>query len=69
MVSVYTKLVIANALGKGGRTIDRVPSNLLVDVAVAVIRKGYEDGNIYITTDDVPEQYREAVNEALSLYE
>lgn len=69
MIAVYTKLVIANALGKGGRTIDRVPSNLLVDVAVSVIRKGYEDGKVYITIEDVPEQYREAVNEALSLYE
>ena len=67
MVSVYAKLVIANYLGKGGRTIDNVPANLIVDVAVAVIRKGYEDGKTYITVDDVPEKYRQAVMEIISL--
>lgn len=67
MVSVYAKLVIANSLGKGGRTIDSVPANLIVDVAVAVIRKGYEDGKNYITVDDVPEKYRQAVMEIISL--
>ena len=69
MVSVYTKLVIANALGKGGRTIASVPANLLVDVAVAVIQQGYEDNQTYITIDDVPEKYQEAVKARLHMDE
>lgn len=65
MTAVYIKLVIANALGNGGRAIDSVPAKHIVDVAVGVIVAGIEDGADYITIEDVPEKYRAAVREKL----
>ena len=60
MTSVYVKLVIA-----GSREISSVPAKHIVEVAKRVIEKGAEDGETYITIDDVPEKYKEAVIEAL----
>ena len=37
----------------------------IVEVAKRVIEKGAEDGETYITIDDVPEKHKEAVIEAL----
>lgn len=56
MTSVYVKLVIA-----GSREISSVPTKHIVEVAKRVIEKGAEDGETYITIDDVPEKYKEAV--------
>lgn len=60
MTSVYVRLVIA-----GSRKISSVPAKHIVDVATAVIIKGAEEGEVYITIDDVPEKYREDVIAAL----
>lgn len=60
MTSVYVKLVIV-----GSREISGVPTKHIVEVAKRVIEKGAEDGETYITIDDVPEKHKEAVIEAL----
>ncbi len=60
MTSVYVRLVIA-----GSRKIGNVPAKHIVDVAAAVIIKGAENGEVYITIDDVPEKYKEDVIAAL----
>ena len=60
MTSVYVKLVIV-----GSREICSVAANHIVEVAKGVMEKGAEDGETYITIDDVPEKYKEAVIEAL----
>lgn len=60
MTSVYVKLVIA-----GSRKIGKVPEKHIVDVATAVIIKGAENGEVYITIDDVPEKYKADVIAAL----
>ena len=44
--------------------ISSVPAKHIVEVAKRVIEKGAEDGETYITIDDVPEKYK-AVIEAL----
>lgn len=60
MTSVYVRLVIT-----GTRKISSVPAKHIVDVAAAVIIKGAENGEVYITIDDVPEKYKEDVIAAL----
>lgn len=60
MTSVYVRLVIA-----GSRKIENVPTKHIVDVAAAVIIKGAESGEVYITIDDVPEKFKENVIAAL----
>lgn len=61
MTAVYIKLVIADS-----RKIGSVPEKHIVDVAVGVILKGYEDGAEYITIEDVPAKYRAQVREQLA---
>lgn len=61
MTAVYIKLVIADS-----RKIGSVPEKHIVDVAVGVILKGYEDGMEYITIEDVPAKYRKQVCEKLA---
>ena len=56
MKNLYIRLVIA-----GSRTIDSIPSQHIVDVAVGVLERGIDDGEEYATLDDVPEKYREDV--------
>lgn len=56
MKNLYIRLVIA-----GSRTIDSIPPQHIVDVAVGVLERGIDDGEKYATLDDVPEKYREDV--------
>lgn len=56
MKNLYIRLVIA-----GSRTIDSIPPQHIVDVAVGVLERGIDDGEEYATLDDVPEKYREDV--------
>lgn len=60
MKNIYIKLVIA-----GSRTIASVPPKHIAEVAAGVIIKGAENGETYITIDDVPDKYRAAAIEAL----
>ena len=60
MKNLYIRLVIA-----GSRTIDSIPPQHIVDVAVGVLEKGIDDGEEYATLDDVPEKYREVVVQQL----
>lgn len=60
MTAIYVKLIIL-----GSRTLDSVPPKDLPKVAAALIIKGTDDGETYITIDDIPEKYREAVAEEL----
>lgn len=60
MKSAYVILVI-----NGRKKIKSIPPADIVDVAAAVIIKGAEKGEVYITIDDVPEKYREDVIAAL----
>ena len=60
MKSAYVILVI-----NGRKKIKSIPPTDIVDVAAAVIIKGTEKGEVYITIDDVPEKYREDVIAAL----
>lgn len=60
MKNVYIKLVIA-----GSREIKDIPPRNIVEVAVGVIEKGYDDGEEYATLDDVPEKYLEEVKAQL----
>lgn len=60
MKNLYIRLVIA-----GSRTIDSIPPQHIVDVAVGVLEKGIDDGEEYATLDDVPEKYREDVVQQL----
>lgn len=60
MKNLYIRLVIA-----GSRTIDSIPPQHIVDVAVSVLEKGIDDGEEYATLDDVPEKYREDVVQQL----
>lgn len=61
MKNLYIRLVIA-----GSRTIDSIPPQHIVDVAVGVLEKGVDDGEEYATLDDVPEKYREDVVQQLN---
>ena len=56
MKNLYIRLVVA-----GSRTIDSIPPQHIVDVAVGVLERGIDDGEEYATLDDVPEKYREDV--------
>lgn len=56
MNNLYIRLVIL-----GSRTIGSIPPRNIVDVAVGVLKRGYDDGEDYATLDDVPEKYREEV--------
>lgn len=56
MKNLYIRLVIA-----GSRTIDSIPPQHIVDVAVGVLERGIDDGEEYAALDDVPEKYREDV--------
>lgn len=60
MKNLYIRLVIA-----GSRTIDSIPPQHIVDVAVGVLERGIDDGKEYATLDDVPEKYREEVTQRL----
>lgn len=60
MKNVYMKLVIA-----GARTIASLPKKYIVEVAVGVIEQGIDDGEEYATLEDVPEAYRNEVEEKL----
>lgn len=60
MKNIYIKLVIA------GRDIATIPARDIVDVAAGVIIKGAEDGEAYITIEDVPDKHRAATIAALS---
>lgn len=63
MTSVYIKLVIA-----GSRTIADIAAKApkqAVPVAVGVIKKGIDDGEEYLTLEDVPAKYRAEVREQL----
>lgn len=60
MKNLYIRLVIA-----GSRTIDSIPPQHIVDVAVGVLERGIDDGEEYATLDDVPEKYREDVVQQL----
>lgn len=59
MKKIYIKLVIA------GRDIATIPAPDIVGVAAGVIIKGAEDGEEYITIEDVPDKYRAATITAL----
>lgn len=59
MKKIYIKLVIA------GRDIATIPAPDIVGVAAGVIIKGAEDGEEYITIEDVPDKYRAATVAAL----
>ena len=60
MKNLYIRLVIA-----GSRTIDSIPPQHIVDVAVGVLERGIDEGKEYATLDDVPEKYREEVTQRL----
>lgn len=60
MKNLYIRLVIA-----GSRTIDSIPPQHIVDVAVGVLERGIDNGEEYATLDDVPEKYREDVVQQL----
>lgn len=63
MTSIYIKLVIA-----GSRTIENIAAaapKQTIPVAVGVIEKGIDDGEEYMTLEDVPAKYRAAVREQL----
>lgn len=60
MKNVYIRLVIA-----GSRTIASIPKRDIVDVAVGVLERGYDDGKEYATLDDVPAEYYEEVKAQL----
>lgn len=60
MKNLYIRLVIA-----GSRTIDSIPQQHIVDVAVGVLERSIDDGEEYATLDDVPEKYREDVVQQL----
>ena len=59
MKNIYIKLVIA------GRDIATIPARDIVGVAAGVIVKGAEDGEAYITIEDVPDRHRAATIAAL----
>lgn len=59
MKNIYIKLVIA------GRGIATIPARDIVGVAAGVIIKGAEDGEEYITIEDVPDKHRAATIAAL----
>ncbi len=61
MKNLYIRLVIA-----GSRTIDSIPPQHIVDVAVGVLERGIDDGEEYATLDDVPEKYREEVTQRMT---
>jgi hypothetical protein len=58
--NLYIRLVIV-----GSRTIDSIPPQHIVDVAVGVLERSIDDGKEYATLDDVPEKYREDVVQQL----
>lgn len=60
MTNLYIRLVIA-----GSRTIESIPTQHIVDVAVGVLERSIDDGEEYATLDDVPEKYREEVKAQL----
>ncbi len=60
MTNLYIRLVVV-----GSRTIESIPERDIVDVAVGVLEKGYDDNKTYATLDDVPEEYREDVVQRL----
>lgn len=63
MTSIYIKLVIA-----GSRTIGSIAAaapKQVVPVAVGVIKKGIDDGEEYLTLEEVPAKYRAEVCEQL----
>ena len=59
MKNIYIKLVIA------GRDIATIPARDIVGVAAGVIVNGAEDGEAYITIEDVPDRHRAATIAAL----